>query len=187
MPTVRSNWLGCFCWNSFYRFYRYREMPTTLKITGEYSYVATNVLTNASWLANLCEWIALAATNVFEILTLLLMAVRTQFANPSWPRPQMFVSLWILCLEFSHQCMISTVLFPSSDPWTDPPPSLSLFLLLFSHTGCSKHRNQVIVGRIAGKCHPPCFQRRAQRGITPHEHSSVNCPCFLCCEQVAVQ
>ena len=30
-------------------------------------------------------------------------------------------------------------------------------------------------------------KRRAQRGITPHEHSSVNCPCFLCCEQVAVQ
>ena len=28
--------------------YRFREMPTTLKITGEYSYVATNVFTNAS-------------------------------------------------------------------------------------------------------------------------------------------
>ena len=61
-------------------------------------------------------------------------------------------SLWILCLEFSHQCMINTVLFPSSYPWTDPPPSLSLFLLHFSRTGCSKHQNQVIVRRIAGKC-----------------------------------
>ena len=30
-------------------------------------------------------------------------------------------------------------------------------------------------------------ERRAQRGITPHEHSGVNCSCFLCCEQVAVQ
>ena len=88
MPNVRSNWPGCFCWNSFYRFYRFQEMPTTLKITGEYSYVATNVLTNASWPANLCEYIALAATNVFEILTLLVLLVRTQFTNPSWPRPQ---------------------------------------------------------------------------------------------------
>ena len=34
----------------------------------------------------------------------------------------------------------------------DPPPSLSLFLLLLSRTVCSKHQNQVIVGRIAGKC-----------------------------------
>ena len=30
-------------------------------------------------------------------------------------------------------------------------------------------------------------ERRARRGITPHEHSSVNCPCFLFYEQVAVQ
>ena len=87
MPNVRSNWPGCFCWNSFYRFYRFREIPTTLKITSGHSYVATNALTNASWPANLCEWIALAATNVFEILTLLLMPVRTQFTNPSWPPP----------------------------------------------------------------------------------------------------
>ena len=42
-------------------------MPITLKITGEYSHVARNVLTNTSWPANLCEYIGLAATNVFEI------------------------------------------------------------------------------------------------------------------------
>ena len=78
------------------------------------------------------------------------------------------ISLWILCLEFSHQCMISTVLFPSSDPWTDPPPSLSLFLLLFSRTGCSKHQNQVIVGRIAGKCVIRHVSKDALKGASIH-------------------
>ena len=114
MPNVRSNSPGCFHWNSFYRFYWFREIPTTLKITGGHSYVAANVLTNVSWPANLCEWIALAATNVFEILTLLLMPVRTQFTNPSLPQPEANT------LPLSHQGSpqrTGTTFVQPKEPW----------------------------------------------------------------------
>ena len=58
--------------------YRFREMPTTLKIINDSSYVAKTL-----WPANVCAVVALAATNVFDILTLLRMKVQTQFTNPS--------------------------------------------------------------------------------------------------------